>query len=390
MDGDAAPQLDVTHHISRVIGRVVGNDTGPTLICIGSIHGNEPAGVTALQRVFGQLDKQQVISHGTLLGIAGNLSAIDQNRRYVDEDLNRIWTRDRIDSLVSGDLNSGQRVAEDLETAEILREIELAAAEARGDLFLIDLHTTSGHSPPFGLVADTLRNRSFALKFPVSIILGLEEHLDGTLMEFFNNRGYVTLAFEGGQHDSSTSVDLLESCIWMGLSVLNMLRNPVCAPQIQLARNKLSEVSSPFPRALEVRYRHQVDLDDEFEMEPGFAGFRMVRAGDVLAHDRSGKLTAAENSRVLLPLYQSQGADGYFLMREFSTFWLTVSATLRHMGLDSVIHWLPGVTRSPDNPNTLVINRRVARWFALQVFHLLGYRRRRMDGETLIMTRRPE
>jgi hypothetical protein len=89
-------------------------------------------------------------------------------------------------------------------------------------------------------------------------------------------------------------------------------------------------------------------------------------------------------------LYQSQGADGYFLMREFSTFWLTVSATLRYLRLDSVLHWLPGVARSPDSPHTLVINRRVARWLALQVFHLLGYRRRRMDGETLIMTRRPE
>ena len=390
MHGTATPQLDMTHHMGRVIGRAVGDNAGPTLICIGSIHGNEPAGITALQRVFAQLDSEQLISHGTLLGIAGNLSAIAQNRRYVDEDLNRIWTKDRIDSLHSGDTDSSQRVAENLEVEAIIREIEQAAAETRGDLFLVDLHTTSGHSPPFGLVADTLRNRSFALRFPVPIILGLEEHLDGTFLEYFNNRGYVTLGFEGGQHDDPTSVDLLESCIWMGLSVLNMLRNPDCALRIQLARNKLSEVSSPFPRALEVRYRHQVDPDDGFAMDPGFAGFQMVRAEDVLAHNRSGKLTAAEDSRVLLPLYQSQGADGYFLMREFSTFWLTVSATLRYMRLDSVLHWLPGVARSPDSPHTLVINRRVARWLALQVFHLLGYRRRRMDGETLIMTRRPE
>ena len=390
MDGTANLQLDVTHHMDRVIGRVVGNGVGPTLICIGSIHGNEPAGVTALQRVFGHLEREQLISHGTLLGIVGNLSAVAQNKRYVDEDLNRIWTKDRIDPILSGDLTSSQKIAEVQETKEILNEIERAAAEARGDLFLVDLHTTSGHSPPSGFVADTLHNRSFALRFPVPIILGLEEHLDGTIMEYFNNRGYVTLGFEGGQHDSSTSVDLLESCVWMGLSVLNMVRNPDCTPQIELARNRLSEVSNPFPRALEVRYRHQVDYDDGFEMEPGFAGFQLVRAGDVLAHDRTGKLIAAEDGRVLLPLYQSQGADGYFLMREFNTFWLTLSATLRHLRLDSVIHWLPGVTRSLDNPNTLVIDRRIARWFALQVFHLLGYRKRRTDGETLIMTRRPE
>jgi hypothetical protein len=32
----------------------------------------------------------------------------------------------------------------------------------------------------------------------------------------------------------------------------------------------------------------------------------------------------------------------------------------------------------------------VARWFALEVFHLLGYRKRREVGEVLVVTRRRE
>jgi hypothetical protein len=209
-------------------------------------------------------------------------------------------------------------------------------------------------------------------------------------MEYFNHKGFVTLAFEGGRHDSPASVVLLESCIWMGLTILDMLDGLVPSSSLESANSELQRVSSSFPRALEVRYHHHVDPADQFQMEPGFCGFQMVKAGDIIARDRSGDIAAAADSRVLLPLYQSQGSDGYFLMREFSTFWLSVSAALRRMRLDTVLHWLPGVTRSVHDPNTLVINRRVARWFALQVFHLLGYRRRRMDGETLIVNRRPE
>ncbi|MCZ6618859.1 MAG: hypothetical protein O7E57_12075, partial [Gammaproteobacteria bacterium] len=41
---------------------------------------------------------------------------------------------------------------------------------------------------------------------------------------------------------------------------------------------------------------------------------------------------------------------------------------------DRVAGWLPGVRRDPDHPDTLHVNRRVARLFALQFFHLLGFR----------------
>lgn len=35
----------------RKIGAVRGREKGPTLICVGGIHGNEPTGVEALERL---------------------------------------------------------------------------------------------------------------------------------------------------------------------------------------------------------------------------------------------------------------------------------------------------------------------------------------------------
>ena len=66
---------------------------------------------------------------------------------------------------------------------------------------MIDLHSTSADGLPFATVGDTMRNRRFAQNLPVTILLGIEEQLDGTMLEYLNNLGAVTLGFEGGQHD---------------------------------------------------------------------------------------------------------------------------------------------------------------------------------------------
>jgi hypothetical protein len=46
------------------------------------------------------------------------------------------------------------------------------------------------------------------------------------------------------------------------------------------------------------------------------------------------------------------------------------------------------VRRHPADADTLVVNTRVARFLPLQVFHLLGFRRRRWEGSVLVVSRR--
>lgn len=89
-----------------------------------------------------------------------------------------------------------------------------------------------------------------------------------------------------------------------------------------------------------------------------------------------------------MPLYQALGQDGFFLIREFRPFWLWVSYALRTLKADRVGGWLPGVRRDPRRPDEVVVDRRVARWFAVQLFHLMGYRIHEEDGPRLILRRR--
>ena len=52
MKGESVPILEMVGPVDRVLGRVRGARSGPTLLCVGGMHGNEPAGVYALQSVL--------------------------------------------------------------------------------------------------------------------------------------------------------------------------------------------------------------------------------------------------------------------------------------------------------------------------------------------------
>ena len=102
----------------------------------------------------------------------------------------------------------------------------------------------------------------------------------------------------------------------------------------------------------------------------------------------AGELRAPEACRVLLPLYQGQGEDGYFLCRVVRPFWLRVAAVMRWLRLDAILPWLPGVRRDPDHRGSLLVNQGVARYLVVEFFHLLGFRKRRKVGSLLRFSRR--
>ena len=169
----------------REIGRIVGQAAGPTLVVVAGIHGNETAGVFAARRVLARLTKAEVAIRGELVVLAGNLKALRQGKRYLVKDLNRQWSEARVEALLarSSDPTSPEDDAEDAEQRELLGAIEAARARARGRVHLADFHTSSAQGIPFVLFGDTIAQRQFVRVFPLPIIVGLEEQLDGALSE---------------------------------------------------------------------------------------------------------------------------------------------------------------------------------------------------------------
>jgi predicted deacylase len=383
--------LGSTETTERILGRVAGAAPGPTLVCVGGIHGNEPAGVLAIRRVLARLESGAADLRGTFVGLAGNRGALAVGRRYLSRDLNRIWVPEEL-AAARARLGEGAEIpAADPEAAELAdldRALTRIAAETPpGGVYLLDLHTTSGPGPAFALLDDTLRNRAFALALPVPVVLGIEELLPGTLLFERSGEGMVTLGFESGQHDDPASVDRAEAAVWIALEACGALprgrRSEVAA-----GRRLLEQASGSLPRVVEIRYRHAIVPEDGFRMAPGFASFQPVEAGQPLAEDVRGPVAAREGGLLLMPLYQPQGSDGFFLARPVRPFWLRLSARLRRWGLHRHLHRLPGVHRHPIQPATFLVDRRVARWLVRETFHLLGYRRERNEAGLLVFRRR--
>ncbi|NNF28399.1 MAG: hypothetical protein HKN73_14335 [Gemmatimonadetes bacterium] len=367
----------------RLIGWVRGRHAGPMLLCIGGLHGNEGAGVAALEEVAGRLASRATEMRGDFVALRGNVRALRAGKRFLRYDLNRAWG-------FGGPADEGDRhgrADEDAEVAELMEVLERVRAAARGHLYLLDLHTTSGAGGAFTTVGDSLDNRAFASAVPVPLVLGLEELVEGTLVGRLSEEGWTTAVFECGQHTEPEARDRAAAAIWILVRQARLLE-PQAVPEAEAGHDALSREYGRFPKFLEMRYRHPVHEGDGYRTLPGLLNFQTVAQGDVLAEDLTGQVTAPETGRILMPLYQEQGEDGFFVVREFSRIWLAVSKTLRRLGVARVVHWLPGVSRDPAVPGALVANRRVARWFALELFHLLGYRRHLEERNRLVVVRR--
>ena len=376
--------LTQTHTLRRILGVYDSRIPGPTLVALGGVHGNELGGVKALTRVLAMMSESGMSLRGRFVAMAGNLEALECGQRFVDRDLNRAWLPEDLEALLgrSPDLD-GVEDREQRELVEVLVRIE---RESTGPMVFIDLHTSSAAGSSFSCMSDTLANRRVARALPIPLILGLEECIDGAIMEFFNRRGMAAVAVEGGRHDDPTSVDNLAAAVWLVLDVARML--PSGQVNLEDCRGVLSRSAEGQPPVLEILHRQHIEPGDEFVMEPGFESFQQVSKGRLLACYNDIEIRAPEDCRVLLPLYQGQGEDGFFLARSVSELWLRLASVFRRLRLPSILHWLPGVSRHPSLSDTLVVEPRVARACAVALFHLLGFRRQRMLAGKLCFSRR--
>lgn len=374
-------------NIQRVIGRIGGPDAatptqpGPTLIITAGQHGNEPSGVHAAFRVIATLRatlaKDPTLFKGELLALAGNVAALRSGVRFHDTDLNRLWTPAEIDRTFASAQRGEPLNTEQREQQQLAEEITDAVLRSRGTTVLLDLHTTSADSRPFLAVEDIVRVRELARAIPVTAVLGLEAMIRGILPDWFNTVGDAAMIFEAGQHDEPDAIERHEAAIWLLLAELGAIDPIAFAPRLEQAHALLEPFSSGLPRMLEARARHSVSPEDGFRMRKGFKNFHPVQRGELLAGDTTGTIRAPMSGWLFMPLYQPQGEDGFFIARRASRIFMRLSKFLRPLRLHRIIHLLPGVSRSEAEVDAFVVNPKVARLLAHEVFAMLGYRRYR-------------
>jgi hypothetical protein len=95
-----------------------------------------------------------------------------------------------------------------------------------------------------------------------------------------------------------------------------------------------------------------------------------------------------QKGMLFMPLYQQQGAEGFFIIRRIPKILLRLSTILRKVKTDRLLTLLPGVSWEDHKKERLMVNIRVARFYSKAVFHLLGYRNRTLDKSHLLINNR--
>lgn len=341
----------------RALGALSGAQPGPTLIAIGGMHGNEPAGVHALLRVFAELERSGLPLRGRFVGLLGNVGALRAGKRYLDTDMNRLWGADEVRAARAAaqagspgaanpssargatreppaaqrarspaadaqrspqppeELEPRPQPAEALEQRALLDAIEGEIERAQGPVVLIDLHSTSGDGPPFTITGNTSENRRLVEAIGVPSILGLQKNVRGTLLDLFDVLQRPAIVLEGGQNAAASTVEHHESALWLLLLAVGLLER-LPPGELERHRERLDRLTRGLPGAVEICMRYGIDPGERFRMEPGYSNFQRVEKGELLA--RSGERGEREircplRSILLMPLYQGQGTDGFFL-----------------------------------------------------------------------------
>ncbi|MEO9870712.1 succinylglutamate desuccinylase/aspartoacylase family protein [Ekhidna sp.] len=362
--------LEKTIGIDRVIGEINGLHKGPTLIFMGGIHGNEPAGVFALNRFIESMRHLRDAMYGNIICLTGNLGALREGIRFHDEDLNRVWTRERMASLSqSNGIGSNNEVNEQREIFSIIQHV---LDTHSGPFYFFDLHTTSSETIPFLTVNDSLLNRDFTIQYPLHIILGIEEYLDGPILSYINELGYVAFGFEAGQHDDMSSIENNMAFCYLSAVFTGLINKDLV--DYHHYHDMLAKTSGDVQSIYEIHFRYLIKTGELFTMETGFFNFQKVYKNQLVAKSDGKEVRAKNDGRIFMPLYQAQGSDGFFTIKKIWKPFLRISAIIRKYRLDRMLVLLPGVKWIDHSKSGLIVNKKIARFLAREIFHLFGYR----------------
>jgi succinylglutamate desuccinylase len=302
---------------SRIIGRYVGSTGGPLFICIGGMHGNEPTGVEAIKEVFHLLkiepDSNPDFQYkGVFIGIRGNLAALETRQRFISRDLNRMLTPE--DLIRIRKINPEMLANEDRECLELIETINEEITKYNPWLTLIlDMHTTTADGGIFTIAAGDDMSRTLAKGLNAPVVLGIAEGLIGTTIDFFNRPALNSycIVFEAGNHDDPTGVHRSVAAI------VNCMRSIGAVDPKEVDHRHdglLNSISFGLPKISRLIFHYRIQPGEQFKMNPGYQNFQPVTKGEGLAKNDLGPVTAPVNGLILMPKYQSQGDDGFFIV----------------------------------------------------------------------------
>ena len=301
--------------MERIIGEFSAVLDGPAVVCTAGIHGSEPAGVVAAERVVKHLNKHSIPVRGTFLAARGNLRALKKGTRYIDHDLNRMWSTKTVAHALAID-EDDTAVIEYAEMKQLAGLLDGAIQKSVEPILLVDLHTTSSECAPFIYSVPCVNVEQLLPPFHVPVITDSNCCIVGTLGHYVAELGHQVVIAEGGRHDHHNSIEYCEGVLWIALASTGCVDEHDMQGKYEWANEMLRHAAAGMPQHFEVVYRHRVVSGDGFRMHPGFHSFQPVKRGELLAEDSNGEILAPNSGWILMPLYKPPCDDGFLIVQE--------------------------------------------------------------------------
>lgn len=298
----------------RVLGTINGAPDGPTVVVMTGMHGNEYAGVDAAKNIYNLLDGIYPRILGRLVFLRANLTALNRQVRYVDEDMNRLWFPsivERVRETPESDIASNER----RQMKQLLSVLDQIERVADGKVILADIHTFSAEGNMFSITSTEPRQRRLLSKLHVPMVFGVDESLRGTALAYYQKKGFLSFGLEGGQHDNELTEYNITASLLLLLHAAGCIEKQYVSKIGEYEQHLLSHTKH-LPAETKLVYQHIIEPGDEFVMRPGFSNFQPIKKGEWLANDREGKIRAQTDGYILMPLYQQKGNDGFFIIKE--------------------------------------------------------------------------
>lgn len=260
-----------------------GQGAGPTSIILVGVHGNEICGVEALGEILPSLQ----IESGRVVFCYANPLAIIENKRFVEQNLNRMFK----DATF---LTDDDKKSYEFARAEFLKPYLLEASA------LLDVHASfTPESQPFVICEP---NASGIVEYlPVGLVVsGFDLVEPGGTDYFMNANGKIGICLECGYLKDPLSVARAKEGIFSFLSARGHLSGTLTKKQQEYIR----------------MYSLYYTKTDSFKLEKQFMDFEYIKRGQDIGYDGDEKIIAQKDSVILFARNREHIGDEAFLLGE--------------------------------------------------------------------------
>ena len=272
-----------TRTLPEGIHEIIGTQSGPNVVIIGAMHGNERIGVDVINMLKNECTPETI--HGTLTLILGNPRAYEKNIRFIDEDLNRLF-------------GENSKSTENQETYEQQRAFELKPFLENAN-YLLDIHATIKPSIPFVFCENDEAHIELASLCNPEFIVSIGENfrlpeLISSTDNFVDSHGGIGITYESGWHkDPLAANEILKIA-------KKFLKKIKCGFAEESAEALYTNNGIRQSRQLEINEKITAKTDT-FEFIDGIKTFFHIKNGGIIATDGGKNVTIEHDQFIIFP-----------------------------------------------------------------------------------------